>query len=223
MKLSIIVPVYNVEHYLSQCLDSLVKQTIDDFEIIIVDDGSTDNSGEIAQRYAENYKNLIRLFLKENGGQGSARNLGLKHACGEYVGFVDSDDWVDLDMYETMFKTAIKTTADIVICDMEDHFPNQAPIHYHISKSADKFSQTPSACNKLFRRSFIGDLRYLTDIWYEDFNFTTKLLLQTEKIAYSPSVSYHCHCRPISTMHNQNSLKNLDILKSFDDIVKAPG
>ena len=93
MKVSIIVPVYNTEKYVAKTLDSLVNQTLNSYEIIVVNDGSTDNSQEIIKEYTKKYPNLIQAYYKENGGLGSARNYGLQYAKGEYVGFVDSDDW----------------------------------------------------------------------------------------------------------------------------------
>ena len=102
MKVSIIVPVYNVEKYLPKCLDSLVSQTIDDFEILVVNDGSPDRSQDIIDEYSRRYPEKVVSLVKENGGQGSARNMALEIAKGEYIGFVDSDDWVDVTMYEKM-------------------------------------------------------------------------------------------------------------------------
>ena len=101
MKLSIIVPVYNVEKFLNKCLDSLIGQTMEDYEIILVDDGSKDASGRICDDYAERYPELVRVLHIDNGGQGRARNFGIETARGEYLGFVDSDDWVETDMYPT--------------------------------------------------------------------------------------------------------------------------
>ena len=115
-KVSIIVPIYNVEKYLSKCLDSLVNQTLADIEIIIVNDGSPDNSYKIVKDYLKKYPDKIKYYEKSNGGQGSARNLGLTKATGEYVGYVDSDDYVNLTMYEKMYQKAKKTDADIVMC-----------------------------------------------------------------------------------------------------------
>ena len=104
MKVSIIVPVYNVEPYLNKCLDSLVKQTLEDIEIIIVNDNSPDNSEQIILEYKEKYPDKIVYIKKENGGVSSARNAGLEVARGEYIGFLDGDDYVSLDMFKTLKK-----------------------------------------------------------------------------------------------------------------------
>ena len=151
MKVSVIIPVYNTEEYLAQCLNSLVRQTLDDIEILVVDDGSTDGSLKIAKEFEAANPSKIRVLAKENGGQASARNMALKHATGEYLGFVDSDDWVDTAMYQQMYDVAVREDADIVICDMEDHYPTHV-VYHHSSQFESKFKVTPSACNKIFRR-----------------------------------------------------------------------
>ena len=113
--ISVIVPVYNVEPYLRKCLDSIVNQTYRDFEILIIDDGSTDGSGRICDEYAEK-DSRIKVFHTENRGLSCARNLGLAEAKGEWIGFVDSDDWIEPDMYEVLIRRAEETGADVVEC-----------------------------------------------------------------------------------------------------------
>lgn len=211
MKVSVIVPIYNTKDYIRECLDSLICQTLDDLEIIAVDDGSTDGTTDIIKEYAEKYPEKIKAFFKENGGQADARNLGLSHAKGEYLGFVDSDDWVNPEMYFEMYQKAKSEDADIVICDTTDHYPNR-DVYHHASNFTDKFKVTPSACNKIFRREFVGDIRFPVGLWYEDFEFTTKNLMRTEKISVIHKGFYHCHCREVSTMTNNNAQKNLDII-----------
>ena len=116
IKVSIIVPVYNMEKYLRECLDSLVNQTLKDIEIICINDGSKDNSLEILNEYSQK-DSRIKVINKENEGQGVARNLGISKAQGEFIGFVDPDDWVELDMYEKMYNQAKTLDSEIVICD----------------------------------------------------------------------------------------------------------
>ena len=113
---SIIVPVYNVEKYIDKCLNSLVNQTLKNIEIIVVNDGTKDNSQKIIDKYTKKYS-FIRSYIKENGGLSSARNYGLKHAKGEYIAFVDSDDFVDKNMFEQMYLYAKNNKYDIVVCD----------------------------------------------------------------------------------------------------------
>ena len=115
MKLSVIIPVYNVEKYLAACVDSLLNQTMRDLEILLVDDGSTDSSGAIADRYAAAQPDRVRVLHVDNGGQGRARNFALPLARGEYLGFVDSDDWVLPEMYEKLCRRADESGADIAL------------------------------------------------------------------------------------------------------------
>ncbi len=219
MKVSVIIPVYNTKDYLHQCLDSLVGQTLEDIEILVVDDGSTDGSDQVIKEYEEKYPQKVKGFFKENGGQASARNLALQHAQGEYLGFVDSDDWVDTEMYTEMYEKAKAEDADIVICDTTDHYPTHDDYH-HASRFESKFSVTPSACNKIFRREFVGDICFPVGLWYEDFEFTTKNLMLTEKIGVIHKSFYHCHCREVSTMTNNNAEKNLDMLTVLDNLTR---
>ena len=117
VKVSVIVPVYNTQKYLDKCLKSLSKQTLKDIEVIVVNDGSPDNSKKIISKYTNKYPNF-KCYIKENGGQASARNLGLKKAKGEYIGFVDSDDYVELDMFEKLYYKAKQGNFDVVSCDI---------------------------------------------------------------------------------------------------------
>ena len=115
-KVSVIIPVYNIEKYLGQCLESVCNQSMKEIQVIAVDDGSTDASAAICKDYAARYPDVLEYYYKENGGSASARNLGLEHAQGEYIGFIDSDDWVEPDMYEKMYRTAVEHDVDMVFC-----------------------------------------------------------------------------------------------------------
>lgn len=218
MKVSVIVPVYNVEQYLNKCLDSLVNQTLKEMEILVVNDGSPDNSQAIIDEYVDKYPERVRAFCKENGGQGSARNMALDYARGEYIGFVDSDDWVELTMYEKMYQKAVDEKAKIVICNTVDHYPGYDV--YHRQSDVSKFRKCGSVCNKIFARDLIGDIRFPAGLWYEDLCFGMKLLMQTENITYCEEAFYHAFNREGSTMHNHNARKNLDMLEVMDEIVK---
>ena len=114
-KISVIVPVYNVELYLERCLESIVKQTLTDIQIIIVNDGSTDNSLDIIKKYAQ-YDDRFIVVSQENRGSSAARNKGLKIASGDFIAFVDGDDYISSEMYMTMYNSAIKNSADVVVC-----------------------------------------------------------------------------------------------------------
>ena len=218
MKVSVIIPIYNTKDYIRKCLDSVINQTLEDIEILAVDDGSTDGTADIVKEYAEKYPQKLKAFFKQNGGQADARNLALLNAQGEYLGFVDSDDWIDAEMYLEMYEKAKSEDADIVICDTTDHYPTY-DVYHHASQFESKFAVTPSACNKIFRRTFVGDIQFPVGLWYEDFEFTTKNLMRTEKISVIHKGFYHCHCREVSTMTNNNAQKNMDMLTVMNNLV----
>ena len=216
MKLSIIVPVYNVLPYIRQCLDSLVGQTLKDCEIILIDDGSTDGTAQVLAEYAARYPEKIVLKRVENGGQGRARNIAIDMARGDYLGFIDSDDWIDPAMYEKLWKRAEETGADVVVCDFlakysdgrEELLP--ACIQEHWLASAG------SACNKIFRRTLVGDTRFAVGLWYEDFYFSAMMLLLSRHTEFIREPLYIYRRGQQSTMKNNNSAKNLDMLTIMD-------
>ena len=220
MKLSIIVPIYNVEPYLEACLDSLLSQTIGEFEILLVDDGSKDRSGEIADRYAAAHPEIIRCMHIDNGGQGRARNLALPLAQGEFVGFIDSDDWIEPDMYEKLYDKAQETGADVVYCDFMEHFSDGREQILPAAYQAHPLSAAGSSCNKIFRRTLIGELRFPEGLWYEDFYFSAVMLVRAAKTAYVREPLYIYRRGQESTMHNNNAAKNLDMLRIMEMLEK---
>lgn len=138
-KVSVIIPVYNIEKYLAECLESVCNQTLKEIQIVVVDDGSTDGSAAICKAYAQRYPHILEYYHKENGGSASARNMGLEHARGEYIGFIDSDDWVEPDMYEKLYCTAKDNDADMVFCRS---FEEECPGSYeYIFPRAGYFSR----------------------------------------------------------------------------------
>lgn len=220
MKLSIIVPVYKAENFLEQNLAALTHQNMDDYEVILVNDGSPDKSGEIMQHCAEKHPDMVRCInMEKNEGQGKARNLGLDVAQGDYVGFVDSDDWVALDMFTRMYEAAVRENADICICDFfsvaSDGSGHREPARYEVN---NPLGAAGSACNKIFRRSLIGDIRFPEKLWYEDFAFSAKLLLLSKKNVYIPEPLYFYRSSQESTMRNNNSARNLEIIEIMEDI-----
>ena len=218
MKLSIIIPVYNVENYLAACVDSLIAQTMRDLEILLVDDGSTDASGAIADAYAAKKPGMIRCLHVENGGQGRARNLALPLARGEFLGFVDSDDWVRPDMYEKLCARAEETGADIVACDFLERYDDGREKTVPAAFQDHPLSFAGSCCNKIFRASLVKDLRFPEGLWYEDFYFSAMLLLRANHTEYLPEPLYIYRRGQPSTMHNQNTRKNLDILEIMENL-----
>ena len=223
MKLSVIVPIYNVEKYLPKCLDSLVNQTLKDIEIIIVNDASPDNSKKIIEKYLKKYKN-IKYFEKENGGQGSARNLGLKHAKGKYIAYVDSDDYIELDMFEKMYNKAVEDNSDVVICGH-----NLVDLNYNVvdkylpvitgNIKEDILLGNMAVWNKIYKKDII-DIDFREKLWYEDIDFTAKLLLGNKKISFVNEALYNYLLRPGSTMNNKNAKRNLELLSAFTSMKK---
>lgn len=166
--ISVIIPAYNLEQYLAICLDSLLKQTYRDLELIVIDDGSTDETGKIADQYAETDRR-VHVIHKENGGVTSARMAGIRAASGEWIGFVDGDDWVEAEMYEHLLMNALKEKADISHCGYQMVFPNRTLYYYNTGsyqciKSRDAVEKLlrgeyePGLCNKLFKRELFSSL-----------------------------------------------------------------
>ena len=217
MKLSVIIPVYNVEKYLEECVDSLLSQTLEDMEILLVDDGSADSSGAIADRYAAAYPEKVRCLHVDNGGQGRARNFALPLARGEYLGFVDSDDWVVPEMYAKLCKRADETGADIVACDFLERYADGSEKYVPGAFQDHPLSFAGSCCNKVFRASLVNGLRFPEQrLWYEDFYFSAVMLIRARKTEYLREPLYIYRRGQPSTMHNNNAEKNLDILRIMD-------
>ena len=202
-KITVIVPVYNVEHYLDKCLDSLVNQTYKNLEIIVINDGSTDNSGIICQEYAQK-DNRIVYIEKENGGQAEARNIGLDRMTGSYVTFVDSDDWVEVDYVETLYKKITEYQADIAVGNYYSFNQTEGMYYFHIfgdsyyekvydnvsifenlyeSQDMKKFAFI-FPWGKLYKASLLDDLRFDNGKLAEDAYLNQKIYLLAERIVY---------------------------------------
>lgn len=210
MLVSVIVPIYNMEKYLHECLDSLVNQTFKDIEIILVDDGSTDSSNQICQEYVNKYGNVF-LLTKENEGQQAAWMMGVEHSHGEYIGFVDSDDYADVTMYEKLYKCAIETNADIVMCDRKDiqltgekynsynlkPYYSEENIHEiqdRVFASLKGGGISISRWDKLFKREiFIPNIKYCVDKsrHCEDRFIVPACLFTAKTLAYVPEPLYN--------------------------------
>lgn len=209
MKLSVIVPMYNVSAYVRECLDSLVVQTLQDMEVIMVDDGCTDDTPSIAQEYA-NYNMNFHLIHKKNGGLSDARNYGMKFAKGEYIGFLDSDDFIEPTLYEKMVNIANEGN-DIVVTDIEYYYKDH-PEKCFVMKGLSSFDAeniqkkallSPMfAWNKIYRSSLFKqyDLLYPVGTWYEDIPVTTLLFAKADNIGYLPECLMHYRQREDSIM-----------------------
>ena len=182
MKVSVIVPVYNVEKYLEKCLDSLASQTLKDIEVIIVNDGSPDNSQTIIDKYVKKYPNM-RCYIKPNGGLSDARNYGLKYAKGEYIAFLDSDDYVTDDMYQLMYIKAKSGNFDMVVCDINYVYPDKTlKVSNGIKSDNENIKKAyltihPAAWNKIFKKElFEHKVLFKKGVWFEDVEFIYRLL-----------------------------------------------
>ncbi len=218
MKLSVVVPVYKAEAYLRECVDSILNQTEKDLEIILVNDGSPDASGDICAEYVERYPDKITLITLDNGGQGRARNHGIDVAKGDFLSFIDSDDFIEPDMYELMLAAAERECADIVVCDMEKRYDDGRVEYVKSALQEDPMAAVGSASNKIFKRSLVGDVRFPVGLWYEDFSFSAKLAMLSEKTVFVNEPLYIYRCGQESTMNNNNARKNLDIIDIMRDI-----
>ena len=226
---SIIIPVYNVDQYLSECLDSVIHQTYHNLEIICVDDKSTDKSFEILQDYSQNDPRIKVLSNQRNMGQASSRNVGLSMATGDYVLFVDSDDWLDKSAVEVCLKNAELTQADFVGFGLMQHSLDQKQTTQdqpcHTSKiiqgktDAYLFSKIGvTVCTKFFRRSFLSqyNIKFPDGLLYEDNAFSWICCICANVISLIPDGLYHYRKRANSTMtstHRNTLIKNLDLIE----------
>ena len=200
---SIICPVYKAEKYIHRCVDSVISQTFEDFELLLIDDGSPDNSGKICDEYAQKDKR-VRVFHKENGGVASARQLGLEKATGEYTIHVDPDDWVEPNMLEELYAKAKAEDADMVMCDYLLEYPHKQKMR-KLKVSNDFSCDTlllkllsgklhGSLCNKLIRREFIlsHDIRFVEGLNIgEDLTMCINILSHGAKSVYLNKAFYH--------------------------------
>ena len=229
-KVSVIIPIYNVAEYLEECLESMVRQTIDSLEVIMVDDGSTDISGVIAQEYAKNYDNFF-YYLKENGGLGNARNYGIQFVHGDYIIFLDSDDIVPDGAYEAMYKKAVETGNDMVVGDVQ-RFNSRKKYNSGLHRKAfrdayDKTTilETPqliydtTSWNKLIKFSFWKehDFKFPEKILYEDIPVTMPLHFYANAVSVLNEIVYLWRERDGA---NKSITQNRTEMKNFTDRVK---
>ena len=207
-KISIIVPIYKVEPYLRKCLDSIVNQTYQNLEIILIDDGSPDRCGEICDEYAAK-DGRITVIHKTNGGLSSARNAGLDAATGEYIGFVDSDDWIEMDMYEYLLSNVLSKNADICICGRYEEYENKFFIKRYLGE--ELLNKEDAVCallkndliqnfvwDKLWRRKLFDNICFPVGRTYEDLAIVHRLFERAEVILCLPEAKYHYLQRPDS-------------------------
>ena len=227
-KISIIVPVYNVEKYLARCLDSIIDQTYTNIEIILVDDGSLDESGKICDEYAKKDKR-IKVIHKQNGGLSSARNSGIEMASGKYVCFIDSDDYIEKDMIEYLYKGVKKYHADIVVCGLSNIYSNgkiecatipREDIIYNRKQALDIHLLTGYIdhviCDKIYKKELFNDIKFPEGKIYEDMMTTYKLIDKVDKVVLRPDSKYN-YCRRSDSISEKRYSKNTLVLLEVCD------
>ncbi len=236
VQLSLILPVYNTEKYIIRCLNSVICQRIEGLEVIIINDCSTDNSLSLISAYANQHSNIRIINLPENKGVGYARNIGLQNATGEYVGFIDSDDWVDVNMYDSMIEYLEKYNADIAVCGVKNEYQDCKTGNYRyryatpkilsndcalsiLSKSLDLGTNISSiVCNKLFKNELFKthSLHFPVDSYNEDDYFTFLAFVYSKKIVLIPNCFYHYYQRVDSITHLFSKKHINDLFATFN-------
>ena len=230
MRISVIIPVYNVEQYLPGCLESVLKNDTSDCEILLIDDGATDGSGAICDDYASRYPDLIQVIHQPNGGLGAARDTGIEAAAGEWLLFVDSDDKIHTDTLAVLKRT-VTPELDVVgfqfFADDGENppvpqncgFPGDG-VAFSLESRKEYLLSLPSAWMRLWRRTLFleNDIRYPSRVWYEDIRTTAKLLAVARKIVVLPEPLYYYLSRPGSIMNSSKLDRNREILEALDDI-----
>lgn len=223
--ISVIVPIYNVEKYLDRCVDSIINQTYKNLEIILVDDGSPDNCPKMCDDYAK-IDNRIKVVHKENGGLSDARNVGMEVATGEYVSFIDSDDYISLDFYETLFQTMIDNDSDIVECSVVKFYENEKFDEYSDDLKITNYdtlyaldgliNENPfkqHVWNKLYKSNIVLDIPYAVGKLNEDEFWTYQIFGKAKKVTRINKTMYYYFQRGSSIMGNGYNIRRLDALE----------
>lgn len=229
-KISVIVPAYNIELYIGKCIDSLVAQTLRNIEIIIINDGSTDKTEQIIKEKIEQYKDeRIILYTKENGGQSDARNFGISKANGEYIAFIDGDDYIESDMLLKMYEKTKEYPYDIVTCDVNCKYPDKnVEIKSGVLSDIKKMtienkkdvilSSYAVVWNKIYKKELITkDKLFMKGVWYEDVLFLYKLFPYINSIGVVNEKLYNYIQRENSVTYTYNE-KLYDIIKVLKEL-----
>lgn len=229
VEVSVIVPVFNTAPFVRACLDSLLNQTFSSFEIVVVNDGSTDNSKDILYEYATKYPKKIKCFDKTNGGLSSARNFGLNKACGKYVSFVDSDDTVEPSFLERMMDAAQKNNSEIVVCTLNKvnsegkllrklHQMNEKKGDEEVIEVQNNFKFFGEfswfACNKIYKKELFDKFNFVENMHYEDIATIPIILLQAKKIVVIENGLYNYYERSNSITKKYDE-RGLDMLEAI--------
>lgn len=226
-KISVIVPVYNVEAYLERCVESILKQTYSNLEILLVNDGSTDKSGELCDQLALRDQR-IRVIHKENGGLSAARNTGIDHASSDLIGFIDSDDYIDEDMYETLYRQLRESNADLSMCGLYDVFHQIPEKQVSEIKTWNLSSEeaikmvmeakilSVTAVNKLYKKELFNHLKFEVGKIAEDAFIMIRLLDQCQKVVATNEKKYYYVHRENSITTQKFSLKFLNVIEAYE-------
>lgn len=227
--LSIIVPVYNVKPYLDKCVASILNQSFADFELILVDDGSTDCSGEMCDVY-KSKDCRIKVIHQRNQGQAVARNRAIKEAKGDYLGFVDSDDWIEPDMYKLLLDTANETKADIVICRLQRIGVEGEILEITGYDKYVQMNRTQATCeilkddvlrsypvNKLYKKSLFDNIEFPANRYFEDTATIYKLIYQSDIVATTPYIGYNYRFNVTSTCNNKVVDYSKQVKREYDN------
>lgn len=230
IKVSIIVPSYNVEKYIEKCLTTLINQTLKEIEIIVVNDGSTDNTKKEIEKFIQKHPEKIIYLEKENGGLSDARNFGIPYAKGEYIGFVDSDDYIEDNMYEEMYKKAKEENSDMVECDFIWEYPDKQKIDtgkIYYNKKEAMITARVVAWNKIIKREVIEkqQIQFPKGLRYEDVEFFYKILPSLGKISFvkKPFVHYIQRENSIANTQNERVKEIFDIWDNVIEFYKKNG
>lgn len=226
--ISVVVPIYKVESYLRRCIDSILSQTYRNFELILVEDGSPDCSGKICDDYANKDKR-IKVIHKKNGGLSDARNYGTQIATGDYITYIDSDDWVAPDYLEVLFNFLKNNDADLSVCrliktnkEKRIHSSkNNILVFSAVSALSDMLYQkniSNSACGKLIRRELMNKLQFPVGRLYEDLFTTYKVISECNKIVFVDRILYYYWINPESIMHQSFSPRMFDEIDAVCEI-----
>ena len=227
---SLIVPVYKIEEYLPKCIDSVLAQKNQDFELLLIDDGSPDGCGKILDEYAEKCPEKIVAVHQPNGGAGAARNHGIALSKGEYLLFVDGDDYLDENLLSDLWTEIQKTHADLYLygAQVERGGKKVGELHELVpcgeicsaKKEPDLFFGIMAPWNRAYHRHLFQNIEFATKVWYEDIRVVTKVNALAQSVVRLPGAYYHYLQREGSAMNNKNSERNVEILYAFDDIIQ---
>ncbi|MCL1982891.1 MAG: glycosyltransferase, partial [Clostridiales bacterium] len=230
--ISVVVPIYKVEPYLRQCIDSIIAQTYKNLEIILVDDGSPDDCGKICDEYARGDHRII-VVHKENGGLSDARNAGIEIANGEFITYIDSDDWVAYDMIEFLYRNLISHDADISTCGIFDVYKNEIipkckNLEVQVFESEQAVFEcfkgekcVVSACAKLYRKNIFDYTRYPTGKYYEDLLVIIDVFYLAKVIVINTDSKYYYRQRIGSTIHTEYGQTKVELIDAWEQVLRT--